>query len=247
MSRLLSTLCALLLSASVALPVHAQDQPADSHDDEARSLFSAGQTAFNDARYPDALQHFRRAYELSHRAELLYNIGITEDRLRHDAPALAAFEQFLAEVPEHAKRREVEARVDVLRQTVREQAAAETEATSAAASSETEASSAPAPTAVTSGEEGGPSLIGPIALGSVGLAGLIVAVVGATSSNDCLTKDNGVCVEERATAWAPTALYGGVGLAAIAGAVVWFVMGMPSDEQAHATVGVDGARLQVRF
>jgi hypothetical protein len=246
MSRLSFTLCALLLTASVALPVHAQNQPVDSHDDEARALFSAGQTAFNDARYPDALQHFRRAYELSHRAELLYNIGITEDRLRHDAPALAVFEQFLAEVPEHAKRREVEARVDVLRQAVSGQAAA-AGATSTAATTEAEPSPAAAPEAATASNAGGPSLIGPIALGTVGLAGLIVAVVGATASNDCLTKDNGVCVEERTTAWGPTALYGGVGLAAIAGVVVWLVMGMPTEAHAHATVGVDGARLQVRF
>ncbi|HVK84044.1 MAG TPA: hypothetical protein VM513_08050, partial [Kofleriaceae bacterium] len=49
---------------------------AEGVDEEARSLFRAGETAFNAARYADALAHFRRAHELSDRPELLYNIGV---------------------------------------------------------------------------------------------------------------------------------------------------------------------------
>ena len=84
-------------------------------DEEARALFSAGNTAFDAGRFEDALGYFQRAYELSHRPVLLYNIGITADRLRRDDQALTAFEQFVAELPEHPHHAEVLARVRALR------------------------------------------------------------------------------------------------------------------------------------
>lgn len=49
---------------------------------------------------------------------LLYNIGVAADRLRRDAVALEAFEQFLESVPDHPRRRDVLARVEVLREAV---------------------------------------------------------------------------------------------------------------------------------
>ncbi len=112
----------LLCAAPITLPVSPSSaQPAASAealDAEARSLFEAGRTAYRDARYEDALGYYRRSYELSHRPELLYNIGQCEDRLRHDAEAIEAFEAFLAALPDAPQRAEVTVRLDILRRTV---------------------------------------------------------------------------------------------------------------------------------
>jgi tetratricopeptide (TPR) repeat protein len=101
-------------------------------DAEARALFEAGQVAFGDGRYENALDYFRRSYDLSHRPELLYNIGTTSDRLRLDRDALAAFEQYLTELPQADNRGEVEARIVVLRRAVAAAVPAETVETDAA-------------------------------------------------------------------------------------------------------------------
>lgn len=248
------SLC-LALWGAMASPARAQDS-SSSLDTEARALFTAGQTAFNDARYADALGHFKRAFELSQRSVLLYNIGITEDRLRHDEEALAAFERFLAEVPDHPKRREVEARVDVLRQTIAEQQAraqaqpqAQVPTPTQAAQSQQEPLSNGAPSAAIARDDSGASIVGPVILGGVGLVGVALAVRGLVASNDCLSKMDGVCVEERKTAWAPTVIYGGLGLAAVAGAVVWLVAGGSEEAPAPASAGLRlvGNNVEVRF
>ncbi len=84
-------------------------------DDEARAVYEAGRIAFDDGRYDDALEYFRRAYELSPRPRLLYNIGASADRIRHNREALEAFEDYIEQVPDADNRRAVEARIRVLR------------------------------------------------------------------------------------------------------------------------------------
>lgn len=78
-------------------------------------MFEAGRIAFRDGRFEEARGHFQRSYELSGRAELLYNIASADDRLRHDEAALRGFEQYLAEVADAPNRAEVQARIEVLR------------------------------------------------------------------------------------------------------------------------------------
>jgi tetratricopeptide (TPR) repeat protein len=116
MSRWLGPVSILVLVACVAAPGRAQTS---AQDEEAHRRFEAGQLAFGDGRYETALSDFRAAYELSHHAELLYNVGQCADRLRRDADALEAFERYLREAGDGARyRREVEARLDVLRAAV---------------------------------------------------------------------------------------------------------------------------------
>jgi tetratricopeptide (TPR) repeat protein len=89
-----------------------------SMDAEARSLFEAGQLAFRDGRFADALADFERAHTLSHRPELLYNIGQCHDHLRHDAEALASFEAYLSAVPDAPARPIIESRIAILREAI---------------------------------------------------------------------------------------------------------------------------------
>ena len=96
---------------------------------EARALYAAAQAAFHEGRFENSLQYFQRAYELTRRPALLYNLGVTYDRMRRDEEALAAFEQYLREEPDAENVREVEGRVAVLRQALAR--TTDTQATSA--------------------------------------------------------------------------------------------------------------------
>jgi tetratricopeptide (TPR) repeat protein len=93
-------------------------------DAEARSLFEAGRTAFDAGRFEPALDYFTRAYELSHRGALLFNVASAAERLRRDALALDAYRRYLVEVPDAPNRAFVQARVEFLTQTETEPTAA---------------------------------------------------------------------------------------------------------------------------
>lgn len=104
---------------------HAQATPEDtsepdttSRDREARAIYEAAVVAFDEGRFEDALRLFRRAYELSERAELLFNVGTAADRLRYNEEALEAFEAYLAARPDADNRANVEARIAVLRRAI---------------------------------------------------------------------------------------------------------------------------------
>ena len=117
---------ALVLALAHVTSAHAQGEQADQ---VARGLFEEGVQAFSEARYETALDRFHIAYRLSQRPGLLYNVGLTEDRLRHDREALEAFEQFLRDTgPDETRRGEVERRVLILRQTIAERAASSSRA-----------------------------------------------------------------------------------------------------------------------
>lgn len=109
----------LLAVISVLVLTHAGATAAQSdpgRDAEARGLFEAGRAAFDQGRYQDALGYFDRAYQLSRRPQLLYNLGQVHDRLRHDEEALTAFQQYLKQVPGAENRAEVEHRIQAMRQ-----------------------------------------------------------------------------------------------------------------------------------
>lgn len=101
----------------VASLASAQPPPRDAQDAEARGLFDAGNAAFEDGRFADALGYFQRAHELSGRPELLFNLAATLERLRRDAEAIAFYERYLAEIPTATNRRFVESRLALLRST----------------------------------------------------------------------------------------------------------------------------------
>ena len=111
-----SLVCIVVAWAAVTpAAARAQESP---HDAEAHAYFEAGRLAFGDGRYDEALTAFRRAYELSQRGQLLYNIGQCYDRMRRDQEALAAFQQFLAADPDSTNAAEVRARVAFLERAV---------------------------------------------------------------------------------------------------------------------------------
>ncbi len=249
---------ALLLATLLPTSAYAQTdspQPIDasneSMDEEARALFQAGSTAFADGRWDDALDHFKRAYELSGRVALLYNIGITADRLRRDDEALEALQRFVAEgPPDHPRMRDAQARVAVLERQAAERAAHGTP-TDDGSTGGTENTGNDGDGSVSRAAEprddgpGALAIVGPVALGVVGLAGVTAAIIGIAGAGGCVDMVGTTCVEEQQTNWVGVGVYGGLGLAAVAGAIVWLIVGLSSggDEETMARLFPGGVGL----
>ena len=113
----LSVPISLLFASAVA------SAQAGLEDQEARGLFLAGQSAFEGGRFEEALEHFERAYTLSERPGLLYNIGTAAERLRREERAIEAFDLFLEREPDTPQRANIEGRMRILRRAVAEREA----------------------------------------------------------------------------------------------------------------------------
>lgn len=141
-SYLLRVTSALFLVLTLLSPAGAQVSTASSweegaSEERARLRFEDGRLAFAEGRNEVALEAFTESYELSHRAELLYNIGLVHDRLRHDREALEAFRGYVEALPGAENRASVEARIRVLEEEIaREDALASAARTSDTAGEE---------------------------------------------------------------------------------------------------------------
>lgn len=125
-STIYCALCLLsVVSPALAQPRHkkpsAQQAEAEpERDKEARSQFEQGRKAFDEGDYRAAWGYFHQAYRLSGRAQLLYNIGQTADRLGRDSDALTSFKLYLEKLPNAENSRDVENRIRALEQRVEE-------------------------------------------------------------------------------------------------------------------------------
>jgi tetratricopeptide (TPR) repeat protein len=66
------------------------------NDQRARELFQKGDTAYAEGRYEEALAAFQEAYDLSGRAQLLFNVSNALERLARYQEAVDALEKYLA-------------------------------------------------------------------------------------------------------------------------------------------------------
>jgi tetratricopeptide (TPR) repeat protein len=98
---------AALTCALCPAVVHADAQ----HDAEAKALYLEGKSAFDRHEYGDAYQRFKRAYMLSQRPELLFNMAsaLKEEGRPHDAAE--ALRSYLRLVPSTPDRAEIEQRI----------------------------------------------------------------------------------------------------------------------------------------
>ncbi len=208
----------------------AQASAQETVDDEAgREYFERGRRAFEEADYETALVYFRHAYQLSRRGELQYNIGLTADRLQREDEALDAFERYLEESDHPTREAEARERIEALKQAIAEREATELalkEATTRVQEPSVEPSDG---RRVSSG-----TLIGASALAVAGAAGVAAMSAGLVKNGRCIEEVAGNCVvEQSATPW--TWVYGGLGLAALAGSATWFAIGAKRARRSRET------------
>lgn len=211
--------------------VHAQ---ADT-DAEAHALFDAGEIAYNEGRWDSALEYFQRAYELSHRAPLLYNVGSAAEHARHDAVALDAFRSYLAAVPDAPHRPAVEARIAVLEQAIAQAGASEpSEPTEPAPATAGSPGADPAPW-ITLGVGAAVAVAGAVVLG-VGFADIATVQNAADGTSLSAIRDaHDQAPVLTGVGWAAI----GVGVALAAAGLIWGLSTGPATEP-RAAAWIDG-------
>jgi hypothetical protein len=233
----------LLLTAWAPLAA-AQEEEMSGTDAEARALFDAGRVAFDEGRFENALEHFQRAYDLSQRPGLLFNIGTAADRLRDDEVALHAFERYLELVPDTENRASVEARIAALRRALER-----------STPTPDEPSVVPEVTANVAGGGADPApwiLVGTGA--AIAVAGAILLTVAMLDLGALEDVPDGSSWTDLQDDVDRVPLLSGLGIGALAvGAatavvgVVWAVAGGGSSETATLRVGPSGVALAGRF
>ena len=219
---------ALLFGMVCSLPAAAQETADDA---AAREYFERGRAAFEQADYEGALVYFRHAYRLSGRAALQYNIGVAADRLQREQEALEAFEFYLAETESPTREGEVRGRIDALRQSLAEKAATERALEEAAIRYEAIAREQEMSDGVRVPRS---AIIGGSVLAAAGVAGVAAMSVGLAQNGSCSNEVAGQCTtQSSATAW--TYVYGGLGIAALAGSATWFAIGAKRTKEKRTT------------
>ena len=92
---------------------------------EARTEFERGRRAYDAGDFEQALEAFQRAHVLTESPDILYNLATVADRLRRDELALHAYERYLSHRPDAPDRKNVEARIAALRESIAHQREAE--------------------------------------------------------------------------------------------------------------------------
>jgi hypothetical protein len=248
---------ALLLAAACAC--WAPQATAQTEADEmARRHFEAGTAYLGEGDYEDALREFRRAFDLSGRAELLINVATVEERLGDLAAAVATLERYVALDPQGEHAETMRGRLERLRKRLDKQRAREPEADPApAAQPASPAPSAPAPEPrATESPSRLPvwvlfGVAGASAIGA-GVTGVIALGEHANAEDTCSPE----CTDDqlatgRTMALTSTVLTGVSVIAAGTGLVLLLTTGK-ADEDAVA-LGVSGgpgaalARARIRF
>jgi tetratricopeptide (TPR) repeat protein len=235
---------ALLVVSSTASAQSAG--PPSTADEEAHLRFEAGRVAYQRGGFEDALTDFQRAYELSHRYELLYNLGSTYDHLRRDAEAIDAFSRFLAEAPESDPNRlEVERRIAVMREA---QPRAVTDVAPAPVQTP-----APEPAPPTSSPDPAPWIV--VGVGAAALvAGAIVLAVGVSDQSTVESATSPTRWTDLMDAYGRAPVLQGVGIAAlVVGAIGvgaglgWALTSGGSSETARLRIGPTSLSLEGSF
>ena len=204
--------------------------------EEARRQFALGLEDYQAGRLQDALVRFRRAHALSGAPELLYNLATVLERLRQDAEALERYEQYLEARPESEDRAAIEARIRMLR-------------TEVGPAVVTPATPEPPGPVVAPEPAAAPVALGPWALGVTagvltagGAALLVVAALDAQAVSEATTWAAAREPYDRAPWASALGLAGlGLGVAGVAGAVVWGMNG----EGASTTVAFGPGSVRV--
>jgi len=110
--------CLFIFLSSLSAASRAEAEAAADDDSAAHAAFEAGADAYDEGRFGAALVAYQRAYELSGRAKLLFNIGRAADGDNQSERAIEAYRGYLLAFPNAANRRFVESRIGKLQAAV---------------------------------------------------------------------------------------------------------------------------------
>jgi tetratricopeptide (TPR) repeat protein len=108
----------------------------------ARGHFRVGGLLYDEGRFRDAAEEFRKAYALSGKPELLYNMYIAYRDAGLTEEAVESLRGYLDEAPEVAERRKLEVRLSAMEETLEASRAPTAEETAAAEAAATPATPA---------------------------------------------------------------------------------------------------------
>lgn len=221
MRSLLALAAAFLVSLAILVD-SAQAQEANGgtpteSDLRARRYFEAGNTRYDDGDYEGAAADFERAYELSHRTGLLFNLYLVEERRGHLEAAADYLDRYIAANPTLEGREQMLIRLQNLRERIeRERAGGAPHATTTAPAE----SSSAIPT-------GAWISWGAAAAGVVtfGVFGAMALSENASLRDTCGTNAGRICTDDDVSALRRNDLIADIGLGvAIAGTITGFVI-----------------------
>jgi hypothetical protein len=182
---------------------------------------------------------------MSRRPILMFNIGVTAERLRRNREALEAFETYLELTPDAPNRREVEGRIRQASEAIAADDAAE--ATSPPAASEPDEDRL---VVDGSGPGAGPFIVAGVGVGAAG-AGAVLLLLASSKASDVEAESDvdwsTVRGDHDASVRLSTAagILFGVGGAAIAVGLTWLALGS-SDEEPTVEVSAGPGSLALR-
>ena len=168
----------------------------DMSDEQARAHFNVGKTLYDAGRFREAAEEWEKAYELSKKDALLYNIYVAHRDASQAPKAIDALRRYLAtEAPTPEDRINLQARLHAMEEAQRQQAPAPVQATPAPAEP-----AAAAPAAADAGTqedvESKPSLL-PYVLIGVGGALVVGGVVTGIIANGKVSDIEDHCPGDR--------------------------------------------------
>jgi tetratricopeptide (TPR) repeat protein len=259
------SLAAVLLLG--AAPASAQDLPAPAAraltpDERARELYLRGDRLYAEGNYVEAVVAFERAYELSRRPALLYDMANALERLGRYEEALRRLEQYIPHAPEH-QRNSVLKRMASLQARAEEQHRRERGDAQAPASPVLQANESAASSAPGDRPEREVPWLG-YAIGGAGVAGIGLGVVFGLSAAGARSDAEDLCVEDGDGTLCPSSarvfidrgesralladIAFGLGIAAV-GVGVYLVLSSDSESgsttQLRATTTSEGGKLNL--
>ena len=266
-STFLAGVLAFALLAAPAV-VHAEEptkiypdcgrEPTDAEVAAAKGAFQAGNASFNEADYARAIDYWEDAYRRDCTANpLLLNLARAYELAGRKRQAVVALETFLAREPNSGEKDQINRRVEVLKKKIAEEDAAAAAlppaATGANAAAANNAAAKPAEPEPKAKRSAGPWIVMGIGGGAV-----ILGTVGYINNNKKLDDATARCgpggrmncadpsaVQDGTDARSALTASGvilGVGVAAVAAGVVWFIL----DGKRVAAANQAGAPVKAR-
>jgi tetratricopeptide (TPR) repeat protein len=225
---------ALAQESSEEPSVESGESEPNSADARARQLFEEGEQDYTAGRFEEALEKFRQAYDLSGRAGLLYNVGLSAMNIGEDRQALEAFEAYLDGVENAPNRALVEGRITTLRRRIASEEQEQRRLTEAVARA-AEGGSSPA--------------LGWILTGTgaaLAIGGGVLFALGLSDVSSVENADEGTPWSDLSGANDRAPIFTGVGIAAASvgvavaalGLVLVATSGGPAEEEAEEEVSV---------